>query len=96
MATGDEKEKQSAVERELVKIVFVGDGAVGKTSLVHSYAYDTFPGEYIPTVFDHYNFNLSVNDKEYEISAWDTAGQKEYDRFTRWWTRHRKVDKLEY
>merc|ERR1712232_295735 len=63
-----------------IKLVVVGDGAVGKTSLLISYATKKFPTDYVPTVFENYTAQMKRGKQNILLHLWDTAGQEDYDR----------------
>jgi len=62
------------------KIVLLGDGACGKTSLLNVFTRGYFPQVYEPTVFENYVQDIYVDNTHIELSLWDTAGQEEFDR----------------
>jgi small GTP-binding protein len=61
------------------KLVIIGDGACGKTSLLCSFALGEFPKEYQPTIFENYVAEIRLDGKAVQLARWDTAGQEEYE-----------------
>lgn len=62
------------------KLVIVGGGGTGKTSLLMVFSRRSFPTEYIPTVFENYVSEIVCEKKIVDLALWDTAGQEDYDR----------------
>ena len=59
----------------------MGDCAVGKTSMLITYTFGSFPTEYMPNYFDTYSKNFLVEDNPVSLHIHDTAGQEDNDRF---------------
>merc|ERR1712130_739886 len=66
-------------DSKVLKVVIIGDGAVGKTALMVRYRDGKFPLDYIPTVFEMNAKTVEVDDEQFELRLWDTAGQEAYE-----------------
>eukprot|EP00933_Yihiella_yeosuensis_P041700 TRINITY_DN36109_c0_g1_i1.p1 TRINITY_DN36109_c0_g1~~TRINITY_DN36109_c0_g1_i1.p1 ORF type:complete len:254 (+),score=66.51 TRINITY_DN36109_c0_g1_i1:117-878(+) len=69
-----------------LKVIVVGNGQVGKTSMITRFAKGIFTNEYKKTIgVDFLEKKLFVNSVGEEVTylLWDTAGQEEYDAITR-------------
>ncbi|NVM30190.1 MAG: GTP-binding protein [Candidatus Helarchaeota archaeon] len=69
-----------ARERKFVfKIVVIGDGAVGKTSLIARFAEKTFQAEYKPTLGTNIVIKeLKLDNNNIKLLLWDIAGQAKW------------------
>ena len=66
-----------------LKLILIGDGRVGKTSIINKYINNKFnEGEEI-TVSSSYIEKIQIfNSKKYKFSIWDTAGQEKFNSIT--------------
>jgi len=71
--------KLAEVSARTLKCVLLGDGAVGKTSLIISYTTNGYPTEYTPTTYDNYSVKVGVDQEEVRLQISDTAGQDDFD-----------------
>lgn len=64
---------------KIVNCSVVGDGLVGKTSLVKKFAHNKHSENYVATVFDNFAGDVAVAGDKYTVSVFDTAGQQDYE-----------------
>lgn len=58
------------------KVILVGTQSVGKSSILCRLISSEFPSVYQATVgIDYHTYNQTINNKNYCLQIWDTAGQ---------------------
>ena len=60
--------------KNLTNVMVLGDGQIGKTSLLITYMTQSFPGICRPTVFEYDTKNVMVNGKQYTLGFYDLPG----------------------
>ena len=62
------------------KIVVIGDGAVGKTSLIKKFTKGTFEKDYVKTLGAQFSkYNKKINGDMIRLIFWDIAGQDDFN-----------------
>ncbi len=64
----------------IFKVIVVGDGSVGKTSVIRRYVHEEFNSKYKKTIgVAHAVQRLLIDDSEATLTIWDTGGQELFD-----------------
>ena len=67
------------VEDQLLKVVVIGDSAVGKSNIVFRFTEGTFHDTHLATIgVDFRMKSLLVDGSKLKLQVWDTAGQERY------------------
>jgi Rab family protein len=62
-------------DQQQLKIVFIGDSSVGKTTIIQQYITRQFVPMSQPTIGSmFFTKELEVNGKDFKLQIWDTAG----------------------
>ena len=68
----------------LIKLLILGDSAVGKTNFLCKLTENKFNQNYMAsTAIDIKNTSIKINGKNIKLQIWDTAGQEKYRALTR-------------
>ena len=70
----EKKQSRAKVKVDSLKLVLVGDAAVGKSAAIRNYMENIFDESYEPTVLDVYRGKKSINKRDVELELHDTSG----------------------
>ena len=66
-----------------LKLILVGDGRVGKTSIINKYLYNTFNENEPMTINSCFlEKKMIINEKTFKFALWNTAGQEKINSVT--------------
>ncbi len=69
--------------KKKMHVMILGDGAVGKTSILKQYANQKFTNAHIKTIgVDFIQSKYKRGEQEFDVKIWDTAGQERFKTIT--------------
>ena len=80
-----------------IKVILLGETAVGKTSIIKRYYDDTFDTNEVTTISMSYvDKIIELNKKKYKLIIWDTIGQEKYRSISKLFLTEAKIVILVY
>ena len=80
-----------------IKIILLGDSAVGKTAIINKFDKDIFnqnnPSTYFPNFIEK---RMIIDGKKVTINVWDTAGQEKFRSVSKLFVKNAKIVILVY
>ena len=77
------KPKEDTKNSNVFKILTIGDGGVGKTSILRRYVENKFLKHHLSTIgIDYLSKTIKIKEQEIKLKIWDTAGQERYRNIT--------------
>ena len=79
----ESKPKEDTNNSNVFKILTIGDGGVGKTSILRRYVENKFLKHHLSTIgIDYLSKTIKIKEQEIKLKIWDTAGQERYRNIT--------------
>ena len=80
-----------------IKFILVGEGAVGKTSIISQFIEQKFEVIYVMTVGRDKSFKeLEIENKKIQLEIWDTPGQDKYNHVNKIFMKNTKIALIVY
>ena len=80
-----------------IKIILLGESGVGKTSIIYVFQMDNFNENIVSTICCNFiNKSIEIENKEYALEIWDTAGQEKFRSLNQLFIKDSKIIILVY
>ena len=87
----------NSIDKTYIKVILLGDTAVGKTNIILRYYKDYFDPKSLSTIGSNFIIKKLIRgNTEYNLHIWDTTGQEKYHSVTKLFVQGSKIVLLVY